>query len=430
MEIQEPVKINSLGLKGDGVGALADGRRVYVPYALPGETVRVAVTGETPHGITARLLGYENESAERAVPPCAHFGTCGGCTLQHVKDAVYRRFKTERVLEALQREGLAAGKIDEIHVSPPGSRRRATFAARCDENGRVTLGFNERASHSLVSIRECAVLRPALVTLLPLLHGLLLDIMLPGEHYDIAVAEADGCIDLLITALGEEGRRIDAETEAALRSFAQAQGIARISWRAQPLQPARVIAGKNAYTVDFCGVRVTPPPGAFLQATAEGEQALTDFAMHALKKSKYVADLYAGCGTFAFAALQGGARVDAFEGAAAAIEALSQAGKGNAKLKAAQRNLARMPLTFQELKVYDGVIIDPPRIGAQKQMEEISKSSVSTVVSISCNPDSFASDGKILVQKGFALKRLRVVDQFLWSPHVEVAGLFSRKARR
>jgi len=420
------IKIQSLGIKGDGVGTLSDGRRVFVAGALPGEIVRVVAGKENPEGVTGKLVEIIKPSPERAEPPCGYFGTCGGCALQHMNPESYRQYKVTRVMEALSRAGLAAERAEEApFISPSGSRRRAVFSAKCATAGKVEVGFNERGSHRLAAIENCAVLRPALVALLPALREYLPRIMQPGESYDLAIAEAGGRADLLITVLGKEGRECGNDIRMILQELARAGNITRIAWQSGRFNKVDTVM-KGAYQVSLSGFNVVPPPGAFLQATEEGEKALTEFAVAGVGKKSKVADLYAGCGTFAFALLAQGHSVDAYEGDAAALDALAKAGTGNANLRAMKRDLAREPLTFQELKTYDAVVIDPPRAGALKQAEAIVKSSVSKVVSISCNPDTFARDGAVLAQAGFRLKRLRVVDQFLWAPHVEIAGLFVR----
>lgn len=420
------IVIEELGIKGDGVGRLPDGRRVFVAGALPGERVRAVLGQERAEGVTAKLVSVVEHSQDRAVPPCPHFGSCGGCALQHMSAEAYSRFKMNRVMEALARAGLQPDSVEGPIISPPGSRRRAVLGARCDADGTVHLGFNERSSHRLVEIGSCAVLKPALAALLQPLRAGLSRIMRPGESYDVALTESSGCIDLLITVLGQAPRPADAATRQCLAGMGKSATISRVSWQSPRLKPPVILYGEDRFFVRFGDFSVNPPPGAFLQATQDGEGALTDFAVRALPKKSRIADLYAGCGTFAFALLAHGNRVDAFEGDGPALDALARAGAGIEKLKAFKRDLGREPLTFQELRAYDAAIVDPPRTGAKGQMEEIGRSAISTVVSVSCSPDTFARDAAILVQKGFRMKRLRIVDQFLWTPHVELAGLFVR----
>ncbi len=427
MDNEIEIVIDELGIKGDGVARLPEGDRVFVAGALPEERARVILGQKRQEGITGRLVEVIERSPERAEPPCVHFGHCGGCALQHMNATRYGHFKVNRALAGLLQAGLKPDHVEGPFISAPGSRRRAVLSAKCGQGGAVEIGFNERASHRLVQIGSCAVLKNSLVALLPVLREFLTRIMREGESYDVAIAESGSLTDVLITVLGKDGRGCAKDMAAVLKEMAEAGGITRISWQSSRFKTIETVVRKSPYVVNWGGFAVTPPPGAFMQATDEGERALAEFAVSTVPKKSAVADLYAGCGTFAFALLAQGHRVDAFEGDAPALKALADAGAGNVKLKAVKRDLAREPLTFQELKIYDAVVVDPPRVGAQKQAIEIARSSVSTVVSISCNPDSFAHDGGILAQAGFKLKRLRIVDQFLWSPHVEVAGLFIRK---
>ncbi|PJB70546.1 MAG: 23S rRNA (uracil(1939)-C(5))-methyltransferase RlmD [Alphaproteobacteria bacterium CG_4_9_14_3_um_filter_47_13] len=426
MNTEFDIKIERLGLKGDGIGTLEDGRRVFVSGVLSGEKVHVRFVSEKPEGAMAKLVRILEPSLQRIEAPCLYFGQCGGCALQHMNVQSYRDFKTERVKQALLGAGIKR-EVDELFVSPSYRRRRAVLSAKCTEKGSVQIGFNERASHTLVEIDSCFVLRPALMAVVPYLRLFLPRLMTQGECYDVAIAESEGLVEMLIIVLGKQEKKLRKEDKAILYELSVASAVARLSWQASERKAAEVLFKQEDYVVRLGSFSVQPPPGGFLQATEEGQEALTSFAVAGLSRKSRVADLYAGCGTFTFSLLDQGHRVDSFEGNKAALDSLTQAGKGDSRVQSYQRDLVKEPLTFQELKIYDAVVIDPPRVGALRQMEEIGRSSVSKVISISCNPDSFARDAKILVQNGFILKRLKVVDQFLWSPHVEVAGLFVRR---
>lgn len=429
-ECADIVRIDGLGRRGDGTGLLEDGRRVFVPGALPGELVRAVAEsggGTAEEGLRARLEAVVERSAERAEPPCPHYGVCGGCSLQHMGEGLYRAFKSGRVEGALAQAGVRPAAIDPPSFSPPRSRRRAVFSARCAADGTVQIGFNERASHRLAVLQSCAVLRPELTERLPVLRALLPPLMLAGESYDVALTcGAAGAVDLLVTVLGARKRVCDAALRAGLCALGEAGAFARVSWQEMRGWAPQTVYEKEPFRVSFGGVAVVPPPGGFLQATEEGEAALVTFALGALGRKKRVADLYAGAGTFSLALSAAGHKVDAYEGDGDAVAALTAAGAGRTGLRAVRRDLAREALSFQELSAYDAVLTDPPRNGAAEQMREIARSRLKAVISISCAPDTFARDAAILVQGGFTMKRLRVVDQFVWSAHVEAAGLFVR----
>jgi len=209
---------------------------------------------------------------------------------------------------------------------------------------------------------------------------------------------------------------------ADLGQFANAQGFARLSWDGETvatIQPPRVM---------FDGIAVTPPPGAFLQATAEGEAALRASVTEALGDAATIADLFAGCGTFALS-LARGAQVHAVEGEASLVAALDAGWRQAQGLKTVStevRDLFRRPLLTGDLARFDGVVIDPPRAGAEAQMRELANSDVQRIASVSCNPVTFARDTAILIEGGFRLNWIDVVDQFRWSPHVELVASLER----
>jgi 23S rRNA (uracil1939-C5)-methyltransferase len=183
----------------------------------------------------------------------------------------------------------------------------------------------------------------------------------------------------------------------------------------------------------FAGVRVALPPGGFLQATHEGEQALVAAVLAAVeaaeqragKRVRSVADLFCGAGAFAFPLARAGMRVHAIDADAALLQAMTAA-RGTYRITAEQRDLFAQPLSASELKGFDAVVFDPPRAGARAQAEELARSAVPIIAAVSCNPSTFARDARILVDGGYRLETVTPVDQFLWSPHLELVAIFRR----
>lgn len=393
-----PEEIVRVAAKGDGV--TASGR--HVSRAAPGDVVLADGTLQPgPH---------------RAVPPCRHFGVCGGCQLQHLDEAALAAFVRDRVLFAARSQGLEPEVLAEVHLSPPRSRRRATLHAQ-PAGGKVVAGFRAAGSHRIVDMRECHVLRPELFTLVEPLRRLLA-IQRGKWAVDVELALTDQGVDCSLKGFALEGL---AATEAALE-FAQSNNLARLSvdlgfgpeavWEPEPV------------TVSLGGVAVPFPSGAFLQATGDGEAALVAAARTWLAGRGVVADLFAGLGTFAFAL---GSRVDAFEAARDAhLACRSAASRAGALVAASHRDLFRNPLQPDELEAYDAVILDPPRAGAREQVARIAESRLAEVVYVSCNPASWAKDARALADAGFRLAELRPVGQFRWSTHVELASRFVR----
>ena len=409
------IDIAALGARGDGIGDL-DGRPVYVPYTLPGDRARVRIDGGREGVVHAHLEALLHAGPARVDPVCGHFGACGGCLLQHVDAATYRRWKTGLIGAALARRGLADVAVGALIMTPPASRRRAQFAARRRRNG-VVLGFNERRGRRIVDLAGCHVLRPAIVGLLPSLRRLLTDLLSTGDAIDVQVTETDTGLDLWLR--GE--RPLGLAEHEAIGGFAEAQDVARLCW-GDP-SPAPVVVRRTP-TVALAGVEVAIPPGAFLQASRDGEAALRGVVGAALAESRHVLDLFSGCGTFALAAPTA-ARVTAVDADAGMVDALAAAARGR-PVSVERRDLQRRPFSAAELNGFDAIVFDPPRAGAREQADAIASSTAPTVVAISCNPATFARDARILIDGGYRLNGVTPIDQFLWSHHLELVAVFAR----
>lgn len=418
------ITINELGARGDGVGRLPDGTRVFVEGVLPGEKVQVRMLDKE----RAALVNVIEASADRAVPACPHFSVCGGCVLQHAGTEVYSDFKKQTVLHALERAGITPEQVEGPFISAPGTRRRATLAA-VKVGKKVVLGFNERGSMKLVEIQACAVLHPRIVKLLPALRDLMSKVMkVDKQKADISVTEANGQLDILITSPLTKETWMPFPMLEAFQDFAEEQNIARLSWRPAVRTDPELILEREPFKISLGGVAVVPPPGSFLQATEDGEAALIKAVLDGLSgKTGKVADLYAGSGTFTFPLLNAGWDVLAVESYKAALESLQVAGRSFPKLKTGVRDLSKEPLTAKELKGFDAVVVDPPREGAAPQMKVLADSDIPLVISVSCSATSFARDAQYLTEAGYKLKKLTIVDQFLWSHHIEMVGIFTHQ---
>ena len=396
---------------------------------MTGEIVRVAARGD---GVTAdgrhaalaspgdRLLADGSvEAGPRHHPPrCPHFPRCGGCQLQHLLDADYAAFVTERVANALTAQGIET-ELRPPALSPPRSRRRARLGA-VRQGRRVTLGFREERSHRLVDVRDCAILDPALFALLKPLRGLLSCLGAQRRPLEVELALADQ--GPAVTLAGVEWQGLEAAD--AFAAFGRGHEVARLS----VLEDGASIAlwEPEPVTVTLGGVAVPLPHGAFLQATAEGEAALVAGVVEAVGGASRVADLFAGLGTLAMP-LSARATVRAVEAARDPLAALLGAARAAGRpVETEHRDLYRRPLTAAELGRFDAVVLDPPRAGAEAQVADLARSGVPVVAYASCNPASFARDAAVLVAAGWRMDWVRPVGQFLWSTHVELVGRFSR----
>ena len=413
MTDQIPIDPSPLAPLHDGESAIvritASGqgitRKGYaVPFAVPGDTLCADDT---------ILPGPHHQT-----PPCRHFPTCGGCTLQHVDDAAYATFLVDRIAGSLHSVGIRT-EIATPHLSPPRTRRRASL--RAERSGRrVLLGFNEGQSRRVVDLAECWILRPELFALLAPLRGLLARLIPDRRTAGVELALTDQGVDLLVSGIDPDGlMAIEAMTD-----FAQAHGLARLSidsgqgpearWEPEPV------------TVMLGGVAVGLPAGGFLQATEDGEAALLAEVRDAVGGAKTIADLFTGLGTFALP-LSRVSRVLAAEGERATILSLkSAAARAGRPLVADHRDLFRRPYTAAELSRFDAIVLDPPRAGAREQVAELAKATCGRIAYVSCNPATFARDARTLVEGGWRLEGVRPVGQFRWSTHVELAARFSR----
>ena len=379
-----------------GEGVTAGGR--HIGFAVPGDVV--LDHGEVEWG------------PHHQVPPCRHFPECGGCQLQHADDAVYRAYLVSRVEGALSQHDLAS-EIRDPHLSPPRSRRRASLRA-LRLGSRAVIGFNAQRSHQIVDMHECHILQRELFTLVAPLRGLLGELLRPRRPGEVQLALADQGVDLMLKGAEIEGL---AAIEA-LTAFCIAQGVARLTLD-QGLGPEPFYEPVPV-TVTLSGAAVPLPPGAFLQATEDGEAVLVAAVREAVSGAAKVADLFAGLGTFALA-LDG--QVYAAEASRDAVLALKRVGPA---IAAEHRDLYRRPLDAAELANFDAVVLDPPRAGAAEQVAALAASAVPRIAYVSCNPATFARDAKTLAAGGYALEWVRPVGQFRWSAHIELAAAFSR----
>jgi 23S rRNA (uracil1939-C5)-methyltransferase len=410
----EALTIARIGHRGDGVADTNTGP-VFVPYTLPGEIVTVErVSG---HPDRRHLIHVDKPSHERDAPVCKHFGLCGGCAMQHWSLAEYQIWKRSLVVEALEHAGLIAPVETLIDAHGQG-RRRAVLHARRGAHDVLEVGFSAPRAHHIVAIDRCPILAPGLDGAIAAAWAVA-EILKPAKKpLDIHVTATDSGIDMDVRGSGP----LSSKRITELASFTAAHKLARLTRHgelvAQGAQPLLKV-GK---------AHVALPPGAFLQATAEGEAALARLVIRHVGDAKRVADLFSGIGTFALR-LAENARVTAADNEAGAIKALERAATTTAGLKqveAQTRDLFRRPFMVSELKAFDAVVFDPPRQGAETQTQELAKSKVPVVVAVSCDAATFARDARILVDGGYKLVGVTPVDQFRYSSHVELVAKFER----
>jgi len=411
----DPVEttIGYVGAAGDGVGE----NRLYTPLTLPGERVRVRPDSQG----RAELVDLLSASPERVEAPCPHFGACGGCALQHWRHDAYLAWKVEQVRLALSREHLETEFAQPFAVKP-ASRRRVALHARSLGRGRAAVGFKARRSWNMVEIDTCVIADPRLVAALPVFRALAAPLFEHPKSAPILHATlTETGIDVDITGVEAKSGGLSADARLRVAAVAEAADFARVTLAQEMLFQSRMPM------VRFGRATVGLPPGGFLQASAEAEAVMAEAVCEAAAGAKAIADLYCGAGAFTFR-LAEIASVLAADDSAPAIACLRReiGAPGLKSITAEVRDLTRRPVLAMELKKIDTVVFDPPRAGALEQAREIAASKASRAIGVSCNPMTFARDAAILVAGGFKLTRVKPVDQFLWSPHIELVGVFER----
>lgn len=399
--------IGEMGGRGEGVAQSETGP-VYAPLTLPGERVRVRVLGDR-----AELTAVETPSADRRAPACAAFGRCGGCQLQHWADAPYLAWKRGLVVRALERRGIETEVSPIVEAWGAGRRRAAFHATRV--SGKLRFGFIRRGGAEIEDVSACPILAPGLAEALPALRRIAELTTPPRGELTLACLLTDTGVDCDVKGAREPDRPLSERLAEASRP------LARLSLN------GAAFAMHRKPMLSMGAARICPPPGAFLQPTAEGEDALARLALDAINGADKALDLFCGIGTFALRAASF-AQVHAIDSERAMLDAMREAADAAAipGLTIARRDLLRTPLAAIEMKTYDAVMFDPPRSGARLQAAEIAKSRIGKVAAISCDAATFARDARTLFDGGFKLVSITPVDQFRYTPHVEIVGAFVR----
>ena len=412
----ERLVIDHVGHRGDGV-AFADGQSVYVPYTLGGETVEVApVPGHHPD--RRHLLQVERASPERVTPFCPHFGTCGGCAIQHWETERYRAWKRDIVIETLAQAKLACDVYPLIDAHGLG-RRRITLHARIGTHDVLKVGFAAANSHDIIPVDRCPILDPGLSGALDAGWAVAEPLISIGKPLDIQITATDSGLDIDVRGSGP----LPAPTIATLSRVAEQHRLARLT------RHGELVLMRTPPTITIGTAQVTLPPGSFLQATVAGEETLAALVAEHCGRAKHIADLFCGVGPFALrlAAKSRIAAFDSDEGAVTALQKAATSTSGLKPVKAQARDLFRRPLMPQELRDYEAIVFDPPRQGAQAQVLQLAASKVPVVIAVSCNVATFARDARILIDGGYRLEGVTPVDQFRHTPHVELVARFVLK---
>ncbi|GAA5103418.1 RNA methyltransferase [Bartonella jaculi] len=405
------VIIDHIGANGHGVSNTPHGS-IYVPFTLPKEVATIALCGKY-----AKLITLEEKSPERIEAICQHFENCGGCLLQHWSADAYRSWKRRLVVDALKSHGI------DVFVSPLiecgyHSRRRITLTALATQNGHI-VGFNRYLSHEVIAVEECPVTRFEIISKLDDIRSLCALVSNHAKRFHITITSVENGLDIALSGCVIRDEHVRQKmVRAALLC-----GITRLSVEGE------VFVEREKPLIYFGDVRVELPSGGFLQATVEAENIMGNIILAHLKKAKNAVDLFSGVGTFALRMAKK-VNVHAVENDGEALANLDRAARFAIGLKTVtceKRDLFRRPLSAKELECFECVVFDPPRAGAQKQVRELAKATIPRVIAISCNPVTFARDLSLLVTGGYTIEQIIPIDQFLWSPHVEIVAVLSKR---
>ena len=416
----DKVTIGELGGRGDGITTL-DGKSIFIPFSAPGDKVDIKVDGNK-----GRLRHIHHSSSHRVDAKCKHFTKCGGCAVQHINEKYYRLWKSGLVRTALENQGFKNIDIRPLEMSSLHSRRRTTFHVIGRNDGNIVLGYAEKGSHNLIDLDECPILVSEIVNFISPLKVFLKTLLNNKQKMSIQITRGDNGLDVAFKGKGD----VDLNLRMDLATFAQENDLARVSWFDTSLKKPyyEMLAELKKPYVTFEGNKVFFPQGAFIQATEQGQQTLINIMLESLQDGSHVVDLFSGCGTFSIAAAQT-ANVHAVENNKEMLSALKSSSNimtGIKQITTELRDLFMRPLLPHELDKFDVAIIDPPRAGAKHQIQEIINSKIKTLVMVSCNPLSFARDVQDLSLAGFKMGSVNPVDQFLFSPHLEIITIFKR----
>lgn len=414
----QTIHISSIGNSGDGIGVDENGKSWYIPSTFIGEVAEAAYIAPRGKGVAGRAVSVTKHSINRQKEPCVHALTCGGCSLQHMKDDFYKNWQVEMVENILSQNSLNV-PVKHIFQTEKNSRRRATFHA-VNEEGRIKVGFFNSFSQKVEYIDGCLVLTDKLKAVMPKLEELFSKILKPRKRAEASVTLCENGLAILL----KFPKKIKTSAKEILSSYSNKGLCLRLSIQEGDNNSNILWQTEDPY-VYFGKSGIPIAVGGFLQATKGGEQAIVNSVCNYVSGSNNILELFAGNGTLTLPLLELGKPVTAVELNSDSLRMLkSGAGKYAEKLSVAEKNLFTEIYSTNELNNYDCIVLDPPRAGAKKQITAISRTKIAKVIMVSCNIKTFAQDGKILLENGYKLDEVLLIDQFLWTPHVEVVGCF------
>jgi 23S rRNA (uracil1939-C5)-methyltransferase len=407
-----------------------DGRRVFVPDALPGETVEIVRRKRRRKLEVAELVRVVEPSADRVTPECEYFGRCGGCALQHLAHGAQIEFRQRVVAQALARIARVEPRewLPAFAGKPWGYRRRARLGVKyVSGKERVLVGFRERAAPYITDMARCPVLAPPLDGLLGPLAELIASTSVRERLPQIEAAVADDASALVL-------RVLDAPSEADVAAFAAFGARHGVDMYLQPGGPGTATpigpARPLRYSLRDLGVTLEFLPTDFVQVNAEvnAELVATAVRLADVQPSDRVLDLYCGLGNFSLPFARRARELTGVEGEAGLVARAvrNAAANGIANTRFLTADLAQPDWSFFR-EPRDVVVLDPPRTGAEAAVAAMDRIAPRRIVYVSCHPATLARDAQMLVERhGYGLRAVRVFDMFPHTHHVEALALFER----
>ena len=431
------LSIEALNHEAQGV-ARHEGKVLFVEGGLPGESVRARVVRRKTQFDQAELLGVLHPGPSRVLPRCPHFGTCGGCNMQHADAAAQIAFKQRILEDNLARIGRVRPQLLLPALQGPawGYRQRARLSVRLvQKKGGVLVGFHEKRSSFVADMHQCPVLPPKISALIDPLRLLIMELSIRERLPQVEVACGEA-LDVLVLRVLEAPSAVD---EALLRAFAERYQVqlwlqTKGPESARPFYPEQ--APSLYYSLPEFNVTMPFGPTEFTQVNGAVNRVLVGRTVRMLapQPGERVVDLFCGLGNFTLALARSGAQVLGVEGSAALVARARQNAAYNGLSDCARFEVANLFEAGQSplatLGTVDKLLIDPPRDGAVEVVKHLGNDfSPQRIVYVSCNPATLARDAGILVhQQGYALKAVGVVNMFPHTAHVESIALFEKPA--
>jgi 23S rRNA (uracil1939-C5)-methyltransferase len=440
------LKILGISNLGQGFAVAQNNKKIFISKTAPQDQVEAKIIKENSKFIAANLVKIIAPSPERKTPPCQYFNDCGGCSLQHLKSDYYQNFKQKILSDLFARDQISfEGNIEWSFISA-GFRRRVNF--QVDHNNR--LGFFRENSNDVVKINSCLILEKEISALIPALSDMVSQSSLREQRGNpennnfkitqIFITKFDNGIAIIFQTTNSPNLEITNQ----LINFAKENNIISLAYKVE--NDCNLIYQSQIPQLFFSKIGVAQikldlQPDIFLQATKSGQDIIVNeinFVLSSLRAQRgnlesviNIIDLYCGIGTYSFAILAQDSKVQikAFEGEESMINSLRKnAIKNNLKQKiqGLTRDLVKNPLQAKELSNQHLAIINPPRNGAKAQTQQLAKSKIKTIIYISCNPAAFSVDAKILLQNGYKIRKIKAIDQFVYSHHLELVAVFEK----